>query len=88
MKVRLKVDKPLNGKIFKAGWVIGVDQSLAETWIANDEATQVSDDTRTRRYAPTAAVLTVCVDPNTDLPAEKGASKPPPQFLHKEPKED
>lgn len=78
MKVRLKVEKILNGKPYLPGWVIGVDQSTAEKWIAAGEAVQVQDDVRTLKYAEGAPVMQVCVDPNSESPAEKGASKAPP----------
>lgn len=78
MKVRLKVTKTLNGKEYLPGWVIGVEQPTAEKWIADGEACQVQDDVRTLKYAEGAPVMQVCVDPNSEAPAEKGARKPPP----------
>lgn len=76
MKVRLKVPKEINGAIAQPGWVFGVDQPTGEAWIAAGEAEQVADEVRSLKYAPTAPLMLVCVDPAPAQPApEQSASR-------------
>lgn len=79
MKVRIKVPKEINGEMAQPGWVYGVDESTGQAWIAAGEAEQVADEIRCLRYAPTAPLLRVCVDPGDPADAQpKEAAKPSP----------
>lgn len=73
MKVRLKVQKEINGKLWQPGWVTGVDEPTAKAWIAAGEAVAVQEESRALKYPETAPVMVVCVDPGSEAPVEKGA---------------
>lgn len=73
MKVRLIKEKEVNGELAQPGWVYGVDEPTANAWIAAGEAVAVQEESRALKYAETAPVMVVCVDPGSDAPAEKGA---------------
>lgn len=76
MKVRLKVAKEINGEIAQPGWVYGVTDSVGQAWISAGEAEEVQGAVRSLKYAQNAPLMVVCVDPDSDAPAEKGAFKP------------
>ena len=76
MKVRLKVQKEINGELALPGWVFGVDEPTGWAWIAAGEAEQVADEVRSLKYAPTAPLMTVCVDPADAAPAEPRDARP------------
>lgn len=63
MKVRLLKDKEIEGRLFKAGWVTGVEESTGTAWIAAGDAEAAPEDARCLKYAPDAPVLDQCVDP-------------------------
>ena len=73
MKVRLLKPKQINGKTANAGWVFGVDEPTGNAWIAAGEAVAVQEESRALKYAETAPVMVVCVDPGSETPQEKGA---------------
>lgn len=81
MKVRMKVQKEINGEMAQPGWVYGVDQPTGEAWIAAGDAEQVVDEARTLKYSPTAPVMTVCVEPADDI--SKGQARNVPSHEKK-----
>lgn len=79
MKVRLKVQKEINGEMAQPGWVFGVDEPTGLAWIAAGEADKVDDNVRALKYDVSAPLMIECVTPPaTDaalLPQER-APKP------------
>jgi len=75
MKVKLLKEKMINGELAQPNWVYGVEQPVAEEWIAAGDAVQVADSVREWRYPPDAAVSDFCAAP----PAEVQEQAPEPE---------
>lgn len=84
MKVRLKVQKEINGEMAQPGWVYGVDEPTGNAWIAAGEADQVADEVRTFRYPANAPLMLVCVDPSVPGDAAQEKTVPKPAALSRE----
>lgn len=63
MKVRLKVQKEINGEMAQPGWVFGVDEPTGFAWIADGEADKVDDNVKALRYDVSAPLMIECVEP-------------------------
>lgn len=63
MKVKLLKEKMINGELAQPNWVYGLEQPVAEQWIAEGDAVQVADSVREWRYPPDAVVSDVCAAP-------------------------